>query len=76
VPPVAPAVNGIDTVVVLVTVTAPIVGACGTVVAVIELEALDAGLNPAAEVARTVKVYAVADCSPVTVKGELAPDAV
>ena len=29
-PPVAPAVKGIETVVVLVTVTVPIVGACGT----------------------------------------------
>jgi hypothetical protein len=56
VPPVAPAVNGIDTVVVLVTVTAPIVGACGTVVAVIELDALDALEVPAELVAVTVKV--------------------
>jgi hypothetical protein len=38
-PPVAPAVNGTETVVVLVTVTVPIVGACGTVVAVMLLEA-------------------------------------
>jgi hypothetical protein len=42
-PPVAPAVNGTDKVVELVTVTVPIVGACGTVVAVIEDEAADAG---------------------------------
>ena len=42
-PPVAFAVNGTDKVVELVTVTVPIVGACGTVVAVIdELAALAA----------------------------------
>jgi hypothetical protein len=38
-PPVAPAVNGTETVVVLVTETVPIVGAWGTVVAVIEDDA-------------------------------------
>jgi hypothetical protein len=37
------------------------VGACGTVVAVIELDALDAELVPAEDVAVTVNVYAVAD---------------
>jgi hypothetical protein len=40
-PPVAPAVNGTDKVVELVTVTVPIVGACGTVVAVILADAAD-----------------------------------
>jgi hypothetical protein len=75
-PPVAPAVNGIETVVELVTDTVPIVGVCGIVVAVIELEADEALDIPAAEVAATVNVYAVADCNPVTVKGLDAPDAV
>jgi hypothetical protein len=54
----------------------PIVGAAGTVVAVIELEADEAELVPAEDVAVSVKVYAVADCNPVTVKGLDAPDAV
>jgi hypothetical protein len=40
-PPVAPAVNGTETVVELVTETVPIVGACGTVVAVMLLESPD-----------------------------------
>jgi hypothetical protein len=38
---VAPAVNGTDTVLELVTETVPIVGACGTVVAVTLLEAAE-----------------------------------
>jgi hypothetical protein len=46
------------------------------VVAVIELDADDAELVPAAEVAVTLNVYDVPDCNPVTVKGLLAPDAV
>jgi hypothetical protein len=57
-------------------VAVPIVGACGTVVAVIELDADEAELVPAEDAAVTVNVYAVADCNPVTVIGELAPDAV
>jgi hypothetical protein len=40
-PPVAPAVKGTETVVELVTATVPIVGACGTVVTVTELELPD-----------------------------------
>jgi hypothetical protein len=54
-PPVAPAVNGTDTVPV-VPLAVPIVGAAGTVVAVIAAEALDAGPVPAALVPVTVKV--------------------
>jgi hypothetical protein len=71
-PPVAPAVY-VTVAEALPAVAAPIVGACGTVVAVIELDALEAGEVPAADVAVTVNVYAVADCNPVTVIGELAP---
>ena len=81
-PPVAPALK--------LTVTAPlsyglfvptsetddIDGACGTVVAVIELDALEASPVPAAFVPVTVKVYEVPDCRPVTVIGEDAPVAV
>jgi hypothetical protein len=55
-PPVAPAVNGIETVVPFVLETVPIVGACGTVVAVIAEEALDADEFPAAFDATTVNV--------------------
>jgi hypothetical protein len=54
-PPVAPSVNGTEIVVELVTDTVPIVGACGTVVAVILLDA---------EVAEDVPV----ELPPVTVK--------
>jgi len=75
-PPVAPAVNGIETVVLLVTVTVPIVGACGTVVAVIELDALDTGEVPVEFVAVAVNVYEVALCNPVTVTGLVAEVAV
>jgi hypothetical protein len=57
----------------LPAVADPIVGACGTVVAVIELEADEAELVPIADVAVTVNVYAVADCNPATVIGELDP---
>ena len=42
-------------------VTAPSVGACGTVVAVIELDALEASPVPTAFVPVTVKVYEVPD---------------
>ena len=45
----------------LPAVADPIVGACGTVVAVIDAEALDADELPAAFVATTVNVYAVLD---------------
>jgi hypothetical protein len=57
----------------LPAVAVPIVGVCGTVVAVILFDALDALDVPAAEVAVTVNVYATSDCSPVTVIGELEP---
>ncbi len=43
------------------TSTAETVGACGTVVAVIELDALDSSPVPAAFVPLTLKVYAVPD---------------
>jgi hypothetical protein len=75
-PPVALAVNGTDALVADGELAVPTVGACGTVVAVIELDAAEAELVPIAEVAVTVKVYAVLDCKPVTVKGELESDAV
>ena len=55
-PPDAPAVKGTDAVVAAGDVADPIVGACGTVVAVIELDALDAELIPIADVAVTVNV--------------------
>ena len=53
-----------------------IVGVCGTVVAVIDEDALEAAELPAVLDATAVNVYAVLDCNPVTVKGELAPVAV
>ena len=64
-PPVAP-VQGTETVVLFVLVTVPIVGVCGTVVAVMLEEAELASDVPTAFVAVTVKVYAVFDCNPVT----------
>jgi hypothetical protein len=70
-PPVAPAVNGTDTVVAFVTVTVPIVGTCGTVVAVMLDDEADARPVATALDGVTVKVYVVADCSPVTVMGEV-----
>jgi hypothetical protein len=75
-PPVAPAVNATVAVVVPVAVPAPIVGACGTVVAVTDAEGEDAGPVPAALVPVTVNVYAVFEARPVTVNGEDAPEAV
>jgi hypothetical protein len=54
----------------------PIVGACGTVVAVIEFDAPEFAEGPTEFDAYTVKVYAVFDCNPVTVKGDDAPVAV
>jgi len=73
-PPVAPAVNvtdaSPDTPAVLAV---PIVGACGTVVAVTPAEAADAVDIPYALVAVTVYVYCVDDCKPVTVTGDDVP---
>jgi hypothetical protein len=57
-------------------VAVPIVGACGTVVAVIADEADEASDVPTEFVAVTVNVYEVADCKPVTTNGEDAPLAV
>jgi hypothetical protein len=54
-------------------VAVPIVGACGTVVAVTLFDAEDAGPVPIALVAVTVNVYEVLDCKPVTVIGDEAP---
>ena len=54
-PPVAPAVNGTETVVpVPPSVAVPTVGACGTVVAVTEADADEDEEVPAADVAVTV----------------------
>jgi hypothetical protein len=75
-PPVALAVNGTDTTPLVPPEAVPIVGACGTVVAVMLEEELLAGPVAVALVPVTAKVYEVALCSPVTVKGELAPVAV
>lgn len=52
------------------------VGVPGTVAAVIELEAADAGLVPTALVAVTEKLYDVPVVRPVTTTGEDEPDAV
>jgi hypothetical protein len=57
----------------LPAVAVPIVGACGTVVAVMLLEAAEAGPVPVALVAVTVNVYDVLDARPVTVTGDEAP---
>jgi hypothetical protein len=74
-PPVAPAVY--PTVAeALPTVAVPIVGAPGTVVAVMLLDAAEAALVPIALVAVTVNVYEVDEVRPVTVNGEDAPEAV
>jgi hypothetical protein len=59
-PPVAPAVNVTLAVVVPVAVAAPIVGACGIVVAVISEDVVPAPV-PAAFVPVTVKVYETPD---------------
>jgi hypothetical protein len=67
-PPVAPAVNGTDACP-ADEVAVPIVGACGTVVAVTDDDAADALLVPVEFVAVTVYVYPVADCSPVITIG-------
>jgi hypothetical protein len=60
----------------LPAVAVPIVGACGTVVAVTLFEAEEAAEVPIAFVAVTVNVYEVDDVKPVTVNGEDAPEAV
>jgi hypothetical protein len=74
-PPVAPAVY--PTVAEpLPAVAVPIVGAPGTVVAVMLFEAEEAAEVPIALVAVTVNVYEVDDVKPVTVNGEDAPAAV
>jgi hypothetical protein len=59
-----------------VFVTAPRVGAAGTVVAVIELDAADAVPVPAALVPVTVKVAVASEANPVTIIGDDAPVAV
>jgi len=74
-PPVAPAVY-VTVALALPAVAVPIVGACGTVVAVMLLVAEDDALVPDALVAVTVNVYELDDCNPVTVRGEDAPVAV
>jgi hypothetical protein len=72
-PPVAPAVKATDADVLPLVVAVPIVGACGTVVAVMLLDAAEAALVPRELVAVTVNVYEVFDCRPVTVTGDEAP---
>ncbi len=57
-------------------VAVPIVGAPGTVVAVVEFDRADAGPVPAALVAVTVKVYDEPLLNPPTVKGLAVPLAV
>jgi hypothetical protein len=61
-PPVAPEVNGTDTTPDEPPVAVPIVGACGTVVAVVDAEAADAVETPLPFVAVTAYVYPVPDC--------------
>ena len=51
----------------------PIVGTCGTVVTVTELDAADAGPVPASLVPVTVKVAVAAEAIPVTIIGDDAP---
>jgi hypothetical protein len=71
-PPVAPAVYA-TVADAAPAVAVPIVGACGTVVAVIEFDAAEAADVPELFVAVTVNVYKVDDCKPVTVTGEEEP---
>ena len=75
-PPVSAAVKGIETVVLFVRVTVPSVGVLGTVVAVIEFDAAVESPLPDVVVPYAVKVYAVSDCNPVTVMGDVAEVAV
>ena len=71
-PPVAGAVN-VTLADALPAVAVPIVGAAGLVVAVMLLDAEDTDPGPTAVVAVIVKVYAVADCNPSTVIGDVVP---
>jgi hypothetical protein len=64
-------VNGTDTIPYEPPVAVPIVGACGTVVAVIELEAEVAVVVNPPPLAVAVNVYEVPDCKPVTVTGDV-----
>jgi hypothetical protein len=74
-PPVAPAVKVTDAVV-LAPVAVPIVGACGIVVAVTALVALDGVPVPTLLIADTVNVYETPDAKPVTEIGDAVPVAV
>jgi hypothetical protein len=58
---VAPAVKGTDTTPAVPPEAVPIVGACGTVVAVMLLDALELAESPTAFVALTINVYDVSD---------------
>jgi hypothetical protein len=71
-PPVAPAVY-VTVAEALPAVAVPMVGACGTVVAVMLLDAAEAAPVPRELVAVTVNVYEVLDARPVTVTGDDAP---
>jgi len=76
-PPVAAeAVKGTETTPAVPPDAVPIVGEEGTVVAVMLDEAADVGPVADAFVPVTAKVYEVADCKPVTVTGEPAPEPV
>jgi hypothetical protein len=74
-PPVAFAVNGTETTPDVPPEAVPIVGACGTVVAVMLLDAADAADVPIEFVAVAVNVYSTPDCKPVTTSGDEAPEA-
>ena len=68
------AVNVTETVV-LPAVAVPMVGASGTVAGVTLFDAADGSLSPTAFVATTVQVTGTPLVRPVTVMGEVAPDA-
>jgi hypothetical protein len=70
-PPLLAAVNGTETFPAEAFVAVPIVGACGTVVAVMLDVAVDAADVAVAFVAVAVNVYAVFDCNPVMVTGDV-----
>jgi hypothetical protein len=74
-PPVAPAVKGIETVVLFVLVTVPMVGACGIEEGVVAADADDAAEVPLALVAVTVYVRATPTVSETAI-GLVAPVAV
>jgi hypothetical protein len=74
-PPVAPAVK-VTEAAALEPVAVPIVGACGIVVAVTALDALDGVPVPTLLIADTVNVYEVPDAKPVTEIGDAEPVAV